>query len=438
MRTFTKRPILVEGEQTGDGRIIAEGVTAWVDPPIPLLPEHYAEESVGNITMMERVGAEILASGVFDDQTERGAEMARQMDEGTAPLGHGWGVSIEPDDYAFEVIDTTATIEDASSGEPIPATVHVAKVMMRMEGRGMWPSVVAPSLQAAAGDGEPSGVVVYEDAQDNYIERVTRLRIRAVAMTPTAAFASATLELDAPETAAPGITPASEPAVAAALTAAGAIQYARSQFEIDEPGEATPFTIRDDGTFFGHVHAWGACHIGHPGRCLTPQTSPSGYESFNRSGGVVDLDDGSSMRVAPFLFDTNHAALSLTAGETIDHYANTAGVFGFGRVKTGKHGPFAVGVLRPDLTAEQITLLKGCGQVSGDWRNGELYACQVAPRPGLGIERREHTHALAASGGQCLECASAESRMLHEIYEQTIARPRRQSTYARLRERFGR
>jgi len=225
--------------------------------------------------------------------------------------------------------------------------------------------------------------------------------------------------------------------LAAALAAAATIRFPRTAFTVEEPEYVTALTILDDGTWYGHVHEDGACHIGYPGRCVQAPPSPSGYEFFNRTGGVVDLDDGASMRVAPFMFDINHAPLGMSIAQVQSHYdpyANTHCVWGFGRVREGEHGPFACGVLRPDLTSEQVTLLKACGQVSGDWRDGELYACQAVPRPGLPIERHD---ALAASGGHhCDTCASREALMLEEIYEHTIAGPRRLSMFEMLRERI--
>lgn len=434
MRTW-KTPIglLIEGIQTGDGRLIAEGATDWMELPLPFLPEHGSQEVVGNVTLIERRGSAIYAEGTLDDQTERGAEMARQMDEGTAPLGNRWGVSIEPDDYAFEIIDTQADIEQqgvpVDDGESLEAEERVV-VLASFTGKGRLPSRV---LTAAAGDGEPSGVVVYEDAQDNIIERVTRLRIRALAGTPTAAFSDAYIELDS--VAAPAGTPLPQEPIAAAFAAAAAIRFERRSFERAEPDVVTPFTIDEHG-WYGHVHETGACHIGYPGRCVQAPPSPTGYEFFNRTGGVIDLTDGSALRVAAFMFDINHAPLSHTIRQVQAHYdpfANTNAVFGFGRVREGKHGPFACGVLRTDLTAEQVTLLKACGQVSGDWRDGELYACQAVPRPGLPIER----HSMAASGAhQCDTCATREAQMLAEIYEATIAAPRRASMFSTLRERI--
>lgn len=458
MRTW-KSPIgiLIEGEQTGDGRLIAAGATEWMDLPLPLIPIHGSDESIGNVTSIERKGKFIVAAGTLDDQTERGAEMARQMDEGTAPMGNRWGVSIEPDDYAFEIIDTQAEVE-SGSGTSDENQEGVA-VIASFVGRGALPERVRlfdgqpprhRPLFAAAGDGEPSGVVVYEDAQDNVIERVTRLRIRALAGTTTPAFADAYIELDPVDVAPPGEpVPATMPEdvvaasyrragmeVVAAFHAAASLKFPRAAFEQPEPDYVTPFTINDDGSWFGHVHEEGACHIGYPGRCVQAPPSPTGYEFFNRRGGVVDLTDGASLRVSAFMWNINHAPLTHTVAQVDEHYdpyANTKAVFGFGRVREGRHGPFACGVLRPDLTASDVTLLKACGQVSGDWRDGELYACQAVPRPGLPIERRD----LAASGAHhCDTCTSRETAMLEELYDTVILAPRRQSRFATLRERI--
>jgi len=445
MRTWsTPVGIIIEGVQTGDGRLIVEGATDWMELPLPFIPVHGSDESIGNVTSIERKGQYIVATGTLDDATETGAQMVRQMDEGVAPMGTRWGVSIEPDDYAFEIVDTT--IVEADAEPPPDGEESLTVVLASYVGRGVLPErsrngLIWDAFRAAAGDGEPDGVVVYEDAQDNIIERVTRLRIRALAGTTTPAFADAYIELDpvavsVPGTPPPTVTP--EPVVAA-FAAAAAIKFPRSAFTVDEPDYVTALTVLDDGTWFGHVHEDGACHIGYPGRCVTAPPSPSGYEFFNRTGGIVDCDDGVSLRVAAFMLDINHAPLNATVGQVQTHYdpyANTECVWGFGRVREGKHGPFACGVLRPDLTAGRLTLLKACGQVSGDWRDGELYACQAVPRPGLPIER----HDLVASARAC-DCDGGHeipiaTMMLTELYEEAIAKPRRFARYERARERI--
>src|SRR5690606_25718647 len=111
-----------EGVQTGDGRAVAEGAIYWEgDGPWPLrrTPQDHGAHD----------GGVIWASGTIDTDGEYGAEVVRLMEEGLLR-----GVSIDPDDWAVTVIDTTITeaeLEEAeaelmamlaAAGDPDPGT----------------------------------------------------------------------------------------------------------------------------------------------------------------------------------------------------------------------------------------------------------------------------------------------------------------------------
>lgn len=94
----------VEGELTGDGRLIELNALRWDTLPIPLRwvvsdsGGHDNAVVVGRITDIERSGGDILASGDFDLGSEAGREAARQVKEGLQT-----GISMDLDEVAYEV-----------------------------------------------------------------------------------------------------------------------------------------------------------------------------------------------------------------------------------------------------------------------------------------------------------------------------------------------
>lgn len=437
--------LAIEGQQTGDGRIIAEGAITWVDPPLPLKVQHDGDGPdvlIGTIDTIERVGTEIRATGTIDDQTEAGADVVRRLTDGTAALGHRWGLSIEPDDFAMELVDNNPSGQESDVVEPVQASglfplllnrggyvsasgVNTIRHSARPRRYTITSTGGLPLIVAAAGEPDPvDAPVVIQDSADSMVQRFTKMRIRAVALAVTEAIVGAYLELadDGEPTEQESDAVAASARLALIASGADLISFHPALFSQPEPEVQQAFRIdkvqQADGAFVwvfsGHVHPWGACHVGSPDRCISAPPSPSDYALFNSTGGEVLVKDAQGearLAVAPFVWDCNHADLSTPTDEVLDHYAHTAAVFGFGRVVQGTLGPWACGVLRPDLTAEQLTALSAIGQLSGDWRpvNGrlDLYAVQAVGRPGFPIERPLAASACSCDGGAITSGAGA-------------------------------
>lgn len=387
--------ICIEGVQTGDGRIMVEGALEWADPPLPLgwLQEEMhgmmlsGGVQIGTIETIERVGNEIHASGLIDDETAEGAELARRMDAGTASHGEAAFVSVDPDDWELEIV---AMDEDS-----------VEEIVLLASGSGQ-----PPALRAAAGEGDPSeeGTVLFEDASDAFIERYTRLRIRGVTVCAIPAFDGAFISLDAAE--ASTDEPAEEPEAESVEAAGGPVYPPSEWFEDPKFTELTPLTITDDGRVFGHVAAWDTCHIGIAGQCVTPPRSASNYAYFTT--GATRLADGVQIPTGVITLGTGHMNdLRADFRKAMEHYDNTGTAAADVAVGDDDFGPWIAGALRSGLTDEQIRALRGAA-ISGDWRpiagNRELVAALAVNVPGFPIPR---PRVLVASGEPIAMVAAA-------------------------------
>lgn len=412
--------LAVEGSQTGDGRIIAEGALEWADLPLPLAwlvdGDQHVEPTeapqIGIIETIERAAdGTIPFTGTIDDGQPDGAEAVRRMQEGTASLGNRFGVSIDPDDYEVEIVDRSGDTEEVV-------------------------------LVSAAGDGDPDdGEVVMEDSSDSMIERYTRLRIRGATLCSVAAFSEAWVELDDGAVEPTGREdestgePAGEEAIAAGgpvrssvavmvgesgaerfipatagslfrtdrwatvpVTAGGSVPIAPPSEWFTDPGlsELTPLTVDEDGRVFGHAAAWGACHIGRPDTCLTAPRSGTGYAHFRT--GALTCADGTKVSVGQITLDTGHAPLAASSRAAAAHYDNTGTAVADVVAGEDAHGIWVAGALRPDVDDLRLRRLRASA-LSGDWRNIggnlELVGLLCVNVPGFGIPR---TSAMVASG----------------------------------------
>jgi hypothetical protein len=164
--------------------------------------------------------------------------------------------------------------------------------------------------------------------------------------------------------------PGGEAMVAAALPV---LPYAA--FSVPEPEQYTaPYITEPDANghryYLGHIARWDACHIGFQGKCVTPPRSRSKYANFHLGlartergdvlAGVITFNRAGQTR-------GGHADIRLSAVETAAHYDNTATAAADVVVVDGKYGPWACGVVRSDLTSDDLHRLR-MSMPSGDWR----------------------------------------------------------------------
>ena len=367
-----------EGEQTGDGRLIEDGALRWDDLPIPLrvafkdVGGHDGAEVCGRIETVERrEGGDIYATGTFDLGSAVGTEAYRQVSEQMSN-----GVSIDTDDVTFRIMakaDLAATDDDS-----------------------------APEPEA---DGEGRVKVAAMSSSDE-ITVIESARLRAATLVAVPAFASARVYAagqapgsEEPSPSSPGDGGAGEtgPRDRDALIAA-AIPTAPPEAWFTDPGLTGPtaLVIEDDGRVYGHIAAWGTCHIGQIGKCVEPPTSPSNYAYFRT--GALQTAEGTSVAVGHLTMDTGHAGPRDSATQAAAHYDNTGYVFADVAAGEDAYGIWVAGSLRPGIPAERVRIARSA-PISGDWRtirgSLELVGALAVNVPGFPVPR---PRGLLASG----------------------------------------
>lgn len=372
-----------EGEMTGDGRMIEDGALRWDGLPIPLrvafkdVGGHDGAEVCGRIETVERRdGGDIYATGTFDLGSAVGAEAFRQVSEQMSN-----GVSIDTDDVTFRIMAKAdmpeADVADSGDGADPEGRVKVAAMSSSDE------------------------LTVIESA-----------RLRAATLVAVPAFATARVYAagQAPstsETPERGENVDSEEKMARSedadplsrdsLTAA-AIPTAPPEAWFKDPQLTGPtaLVVEDDGRVYGHIAAWGTCHIGQIGKCVEPPTSPSNYAYFRT--GALQTAEGTSVAVGHLTMGTGHAGPRDSANAAAEHYDNTGTVFADVAAGEDAYGIWVAGSLRPGITAEQVRVARSA-PISGDWRtirgSLELVGALAVNVPGFPVPRPQ---GLLASG----------------------------------------
>lgn len=383
-----------EGEQTGDGRLIEDGALRWDDLPIPLrvafkdVGGHDGAEVCGRIETVERRdGGDIYATGTFDLGSAVGTEAYRQVSEQMSN-----GISIDTDDVAFRIM---AKADLPEGSEPDPDSPDEA-----------------PDEPETETDSEGRIKVAAMSSSDE-VTVIESARLRAATLVAVPAFATARIYAaeqvssdqsppERDENVASGAKPSSSadsrPASSRDALTAAAIPTAPPEAWFKDPALTGPtaLVIEEDGRVYGHIAAWGTCHIGQIGKCVEPPTSPSNYAYFRT--GALQTAEGTSVAVGHLTMDTGHAGARDSANQAAAHYDNTGLVFADVAAGEDAYGIWVAGSLRAGITPDQVRVARSA-PISGDWRtirgSLELVGALAVNVPGFPVPRPQ---GLLASG----------------------------------------
>lgn len=434
----------VEGELTGDGRLIEPNALVWENLPLPIryvpvdVGAHDGAQVVGHITSITRgQGGAIIGEGDFDLASPVGQEAYRQVREGLTT-----GISMDLDDVSFEVRvaselvdgdplmdmllgdpEDGSLLEEDEDGRVVIATINSDdEVRVTTSGRIRAATIVAipafstaqihtvdtlafpPSAPAApaaptvgmlpnGGDCScTEGDEGYDPACDCMAEAAEDLAAMMPGMNPSGTPCSCT-EGDAdydPDCSCGDGAPAPGGSAADVVTAgAPPISPPAEWFSRPVLSGPTGLTVTPEGRVYGHLAQWGTCHISHTHTgCITPPHSAASYAYFHT--GTVLTSGGGEVPVGHITLDTRHAGERLTPAATLAHYENTGTVVADIVAGEDEHGIWVSGAVRPGTTETQIRALRAA-PLSGDWRrigaHLELVAALAVNVPGFPVPR---------------------------------------------------
>lgn len=351
----------VEGEMTGDGRLIEPEALRWENLPIPLryvssdVGAHDGAVVVGRIQSITREkDGRLSATGDFDLGSEEGREAARVVGEGITN-----GVSMDLDDVSFEVRVAADLVEE---------------MQQAMDGE-------APDLGEPDAEGR---VKIGEMQSDDEVRVTTDGRIRAATIVAIPAFESAKIELDAEQ------VDHEDDADLDAELVAGAAPVTPPTEWFGRPllTGPTPLTVTEEGRVYGHLATWDTCHVAHAQQCVSPPRSNTGYAYFHT--GSIMTDSGAEVPVGHITLNTRHAGEKLNPTATLSHYEDTGTAVADVVAGEDDHGIWIAGGLRSTVTPAQVRELRAA-PLSGDWRrvggNLELVAALAVNVPGFPVPR---------------------------------------------------
>lgn len=356
--------LAVEGSPTGDGRYFEPGSFTWRNLPLTLLYMPATDEGhdgsfpIGSVLTIERVEvglgvAHIIGTGDFADSTLPEVLEAQRM----VREGHVTGLSVDTilKRYRLAPFDEGVSLV-TEDGQPVPPA--------------------DPSLEEQYEAQDEGGAWV--QIENVVTLRVQSAEIHAATVVPAGAFAEAQIE---------AVGQDARPALVAAAVTPPELPPAEW---FRDPGleRPTALTITQDGRIFGHLAAWGTCHIGMPG-CFTPPRSATDYALF-RLGEVATT--GGGVAVGQITMATGHADLTASAHRAREHYDDTGVAVADVAAGEDPHGIWIAGAVRPGLDAGQVAALRAA-KLSGDWRryNGslEMVAALAVNVPGFPVPRGE-------------------------------------------------
>lgn len=419
--------LVVEGTETGDGRLFSESSLSWDDPPLALrwaptdVGQHKGAVVVARIDNIWRDAINpliIRGQGIFDDQGRNGAEALRLIRGEFLK-----GVSVDVDNIKDANVELVfpASNENNSSDDnaltdlfkqpelvvyhagriraatlvDIPAFVE-AQVWLTDGTMPMQSSTPPPNGGYAALDtmfvhncGEDINITACANgikallndsklpislARRRTIYDHLSAHLHDAGLTPQA-FDPANFSNDMLSLVA-GLVPQDD--------AAPPLVY----FTDPELREPTPLTITDDGRIYGHGALWSSCHTAFSNACVAPPKE--GSHIYFRQGELI-TSEGHHVAVGHITLGTGHASTyGIDSRKALEHYDNTGSVVADVISGEDAYGIWVSGALRPGLSAARVRELRGA-KLSGDWRRigGQLrlVAFLAVNVPGFAVPR---------------------------------------------------
>lgn len=145
------------------------------------------------------------------------------------------------------------------------------------------------------------------------------------------------------------------------------------------------------GRFAAYVAPWDQCLLDGTAECWTVPPSPTGYAQAHQGDTITA--EGDLIKTANIGGGVNHARVADGFRQAVHHYQNVAAQVLRVRYVENEHGLVALGALWPDVTDQQIAIVRASA-LSGDWRflphvgGYDLCGVQLVNTPGFPLIRK--------------------------------------------------
>lgn len=365
--------VAFEGVATGDGRWIKPGGLTWREPPLTLMAQTVTADGHDGAMVAGRMDtfardtskdmnggklpagvAAIRSTGVFDDQGENGAEIARMVEDETL---RGVSVDLSISEWAFRDPDTGEILDPETMDEAQWERAFFGELEYAILAAEIMATTVCPT--PAFGDARIAVVTASADGE------------RTVTATLWAPIRLVNADVEVITASAAGHAPLRPPL---------------DWFKRPDLTGLTPKTVTDDGHVYGHFAGWASCHVGKGG-CLAP---PRVNDLSMFMQGCLTTEEGHEVAVGTIVMDTDHGDVALSGPAARRRYDDTGLAVADVVVGMDEFGYWFSGAIRPDLSEEKLRAFKAAN-LSGDWRpvqgQHQLVGILTCNMPGYTIPR---------------------------------------------------
>jgi len=413
--------LVVEGQETGDGRMFEPGSLTWIDgggQPLSFAPENQGEHNGSVVAArIDRMWRDvtnpniIYGAGVFDDNGSNGAEALRLVKDRFMN-----GVSVDVDSIKDSDVELVFPPE---SGDELMDMFASPELTIFHAGRIRGATIVAipafveatiqlgevpTDLMTAAPMTSGTGGYSIENVIPHNCGASPDMNLCVAGLAALASRPDLGLDIDRRRTAymhlarhiegfgltVPEFTPTEE---IAALTAAATEHPPTWMFQDPKFTGPTAVSIAepDDAGWqyiSGHAATWETCHTSFPGACTTPPFESEGHTYF-RLGEVLTAS-GDRIPIGSVTLGTGHAPLNMDPRRVAEHYDHTGTCVALVASGNDDHGIWVAGMIKPGTPPGRVMELRAA-KLSGDWRRYagklRLVAMLAVNVPGFPVPR---------------------------------------------------
>lgn len=386
--------LVVEGPGTGDRRSIKVGALTHRKLPLPFMVQlenpvggdgHDGATLTGRIDTLDKMdGGRWWATGYIDPTMQDGDTLALALDKQMIR-----GISVDLDQVSItEVQSEDGTSQVIEAGRIIGGTATPFAAFAECEIALDLDKMSHPMIAALAASAD------FADWEDELEGSMASIWSPVDAFETIVASAGQSIPVEPP-----------------------AEWFAKPTFT-----ELTPLTVLGNGRVFGHIAAWGTCHISFANKCVPVPRSRTNYAKF-RQGSVLTAE-GEFVRTGPIVMDTVHPDLRWKASDAMSFYANTGAAMCDVVPYEDKWGIAVAGAMRPDATPARIRAFRA-SDISPDWRHIDGHPRECCALLAVNNSGFKLPIALAASAGMWVEAGDTAIALdpFDEVYALVASGP---------------